>query len=352
MERLRKITSRLSIRQSFVFFVGCFLVIDIILCFSTSVLATYFKMENYSSVTGIATVTYSTLCLIMADVLFYYVKLKKPIELIKKAAVRIAGNDLDFSIRYDSMDEMGELCRAFEYMRKNLQENNRMMWRQMEERKKVNSVFAHNMRTPLTVLKGYLEMYEVQPEELEASEIKQNAIVMKKHIARLENYIDALNELQRSEDIRYCPKRTEWGSLKEQVIQTVEILCRKAGKEFLFGSEPEISDKRELLIDTDIFSQLLDNLISNALRYARNKIEVGLFLEQGKIRLVVKDDGNGFSQAALKNALLPFFTESENSANRGLGLYISNLLCRIHNGCLSIENGENGAVVTAELSEK
>lgn len=351
MERLRNIMGKLSIRQSFVLFVVCFLVLDIALCLGTSASATFFGMQNYSRFMSIAIIIYSTLCLILADILFYYVKLKKPINLIKMSAERISNSDLDFTLQYDSMDEMGKLCSVIEYMRENLQENNRTMWRQMEERRKVNSVFAHDMRTPLTILKGYLEIFEMQPEELDVSEIRQNALVMKKHIERMENYVDALNELQKVEDICFCPKRTEWGSLIEQVRQSVEILCRKADKKFLFKTEPEDSN-RVLYLDTDILAQLVDNLISNAVRYSKETVEVSLSLESGHICMVVEDDGSGFSQAALNNAFIPFYSESESSTNRGLGLYISNLLCQIHNGSLSIANGNKGAIITVLLPEK
>lgn len=53
---------------------------------------------------------------------------------------------------------MGALCASFEEMRRALWENNRVMWRQMEERKRLNAAFAHDLRTPLTVLRGYAGM--------------------------------------------------------------------------------------------------------------------------------------------------------------------------------------------------
>ena len=90
--------------------------------------------------------------------LFYRRKLKKPIELLEAAYRKVAENDLDFVLRYDSMDEMGKLCEAFEKMRRSLSENNREMWRQMEERKRLNAAFSHDLRTPLTVLKGHASM--------------------------------------------------------------------------------------------------------------------------------------------------------------------------------------------------
>ena len=61
------------------------------------------------------------------------------------SANRIAENDLDFSIAYDRNDEMGLLCKAFEKMRSALEKNNREMWRQMNERKKLNAAFSHDL---------------------------------------------------------------------------------------------------------------------------------------------------------------------------------------------------------------
>lgn len=72
----------------------------------------------------------------------------------------ISNNNLNFSIKYDSKDELGELCSSFETMRFTLANNFSEMWRQMEERKQLNAAFAHDLRTPLTVLKGYNEILQ------------------------------------------------------------------------------------------------------------------------------------------------------------------------------------------------
>lgn len=84
---------------------------------------------------------------------FTEAKLETPLCILTTSANRIAENDLDFSIVYDKDDEMGLLCKAFEKMRSALESNNREMWRQMNERKKLNAAFSHDLRTPLTVTK-------------------------------------------------------------------------------------------------------------------------------------------------------------------------------------------------------
>ncbi|GJM71848.1 hypothetical protein HMSSN036_40640 [Paenibacillus macerans] len=86
--------------------------------------------------------------ILLAAFLFYRNKLKKPIALINRSARKIAESDLDFSLRYDSKDEMGKLCASLETMRQALEENNRSMWRMMEEHRRLNAAFAHDLRTP------------------------------------------------------------------------------------------------------------------------------------------------------------------------------------------------------------
>lgn len=94
----------------------------------------------------------------LAALVYYRIKLKKPLRILSDATNRIANNDLDFTISYEKDDEFGKLCVAFEKMRCCLEDGSRNMWRQIEERKRLNASFSHDMRTPLTVLEGNLDI--------------------------------------------------------------------------------------------------------------------------------------------------------------------------------------------------
>ena len=78
---------------------------------------------------------------ILCAIWFYRRKLKGPLAILDDASARIAADQLDFTIIYDSRDEMGRLCASFEKMRSDLLENQRTMWRQMEERSRLNAAF-------------------------------------------------------------------------------------------------------------------------------------------------------------------------------------------------------------------
>lgn len=99
-------------------------------------------------------------------------------------------------MKYDSADEMGRLCGSFEVMRAALEKIKKEMWRAMEERKRLNAAFAHDLRTPLTVLRGCNEMLQLTGNEQE----RHTADMMQKHIRRLENYAGSMSSVQRLED--------------------------------------------------------------------------------------------------------------------------------------------------------
>ena len=73
---------------------------------------------------------------------------------------------LDFHVVYENQDELGQLCKEFENMRSQLEENNRIVWHMIEEEKALRAAIAHDIRSPLSVLKGYQEMLlEFVPED-------------------------------------------------------------------------------------------------------------------------------------------------------------------------------------------
>ena len=96
--------------------------------------------------------------LLTSVALFYHMKLKRPIGVLLNGITRIQNNDLDFSLSVLSNDEMGRLCAAFEGMRGELLKTNRLLWQQAEERKRLNAAFSHDLRNPITVLKGTVKL--------------------------------------------------------------------------------------------------------------------------------------------------------------------------------------------------
>ena len=286
-------------------------------------------------------------CFILAGFVFYRSKIRRPLMLLTTSANRIAENDLNFSIVYDKDDEMGLLCKAFEKMHSALESNNREMWRQMNERKKLNAAFSHDLRTPLTVIEGHLGILQkyTPQEKLSADDIMQTYAAMARQIERLKNYTSSMNTLQRLEDVPIVRKQLAAGDFTARLNDTAEMICE--------NKKLSISDKTaatSLCVDPEIVLQVFENLLSNAVRYAKSSISIQYAATNDTFSITVSDDGTGFDHTALKSATNPFYTtEKKTSAGQhlGLGLNICKILCERHNGNISLSNGiETGASVT------
>ena len=289
----------------------------------------------------VATPIYSAFCIIAAALLFYRNRLKKPLVELRTASEKIANNDLDFSIDYDNNDELGQLCASFEIMRTTLADNFSKMWRQVEERKALNAAFAHDLRTPLTVLKGYNEMLQAS----ENPQTQETATIMGKHISRMESYVSSMSNLRRMEDAQPEYKLIDLQTVASSLYDSAKIVCAKNGKELILQNDMPVS---QLSLDGAFVSQVSNNLISNAVRYARTAVTISFALRDNGLLLSVSDDGKGFDKNGLQKATSPYYTEESNhSEHFGLGLYICKLLCEHHNGYLKIENTASGAKVSA-----
>lgn len=288
---------------------------------------------------------YITVCVSVAALLFYRVKMKKPLAVLEEASERISNSDLDFSILYQSKDEMGKLCASFELMRSALMENNRLMWRQVEQRKRLNAAFAHDLRTPLTVLHGQLEM--AQQSENPPSE--KTTAAMARQIERMERYVDSMSSLQKMEDVQPQYHSVVIADLVQSIQQMASVVCDSASKQVHFQNQTQ---SETVVLDESMVLQAVENMVSNAARYAKESVKIS-FMQQGDmLNIGVYDDGEGFSAEGINHAAEPFYTADPNRANHfGLGLYISELLCRHHGGGIEIKN-DNGAAVTASFCIK
>lgn len=290
-------------------------------------------------------------CMLLTGAVFYYRELKKPIGALMQASKKISENQLDFTMDYHKKNELGELCEAFEEMRSELYNNNLKLWHTLEERKRLNSAFSHDLRTPLTVLRGYVDYLEkyVPEEKVPEEKLLSVLALMSGQIGRLEHYTQKMNDAQKLEDL--VPNRVEIAVAElEKIIRDAGgLLCGK--KEFVCTMS---FDCECCYIDPELLMQVYENLIANAFRYGEKAVHVDCRAEDGVLRIVVEDDGGGFTQEGLRSAAEPFFRDEKepDKTHFGLGLYICRILCEKCGGRLTIENSGNGGRVTAAFDCK
>lgn len=291
----------------------------------------------------------SLLCILLTGIIFYNRKLKEPLHLFDDASSRIASGDLDFSVHYDNRNEMGKLARSFETMRSALLENHREMWRMMEQRKQLNAAFAHDLRTPLTVLRGYTEYLQAYVPQKRVSEEKLLSTVQLMHayVTRLEGYTTSMSNLQNLEEVQPHPKDVSFANLCARLQSAANML--RGTHRLRFDCEGEGS----LCIDPNLVTQVLENLVSNASRYARAEICTNVRLDGKTLRVTVSDDGPGFSAKMLSKGIAPYNRRKDEEAlseHYGLGLYICSVLCERHGGSLALPTMGGSSCIEATFA--
>lgn len=304
---------------------------------------------------------YAFVGMIVTICIFYQKRLRRPLFILQDSMEKIRRNDLDFQIRYESKDEMGQLCNSFEEMRRELLLGKEEMWKLIERQKELNAAFAHDLRTPLTVLKGYTDFLARYIPEGKVSQEKMldTLALMSDHLRRLEEYSYTMKGVRSLEEVPFAPEQMGLKSLRRRISEVVfalnqigDVLIQYTGDE---GESKEESEERLYWIDDNLVMEVLENVLSNAIRYARTRIEVSsdYHVEVGDLVLTIRDDGAGFSGEQLQKALKPYYKEYKGEASDehfGIGLHISRELCKKHGGTLNIANSiRGGAVVTASF---
>lgn len=301
-----------------------------------------------------------TLALLFTASAFYRLKLKEPLELLSKSASQIIAGNLDFVIKSRSRDELGQLCIAFETMRQALLDNNRSLWQQTQERKRLNAAFSHNLRNPLTVLKGSAKLARqgLLSGAADTAFLSEHLSLIESYTNRLERYVETMSRIQKLEEISPDLEETDYESVALKLEKNLSFLVLDAGKRLHFQAR---ACPHSILIDTSILFQIAENLVSNALRFAAEHISVSCHVKDEMLILSVRDDGCGFPASLLKNGIRPFQKGNEDAEHFGMGLYTCELLASRHGGWIRIGSApaldidsfgqtlETGAVAYAAL---
>lgn len=342
---------------------------------------------------------------------FYRRHIGGPLSVLEAAADRIARQDLDFQIGAVRGRELGRLGAAMEGMRSSLLATQRELWRTAEDRRRLNAAFAHDLRTPVTVLKGTLEMARMKADRAGSGEdVRKTLDTLSGQANRLESYAQLMSRVTKLEDREVmrsaCAPSDVARVLERQAAGYVATRgngCKLlfslgdgmraagagdggaaapdaggavgAGVEHAAGpclehaAVPDAEHAAEpcpelLSIDMQLVEEVLGNLLGNACDHARSKVAVSVDLLQPKqgslaagargdvcLELVVTDDGRGFTAEALHHGCDPFYSEAKSAEHFGLGLNIARTLARLHGGAVELGNLEGGgACVTATFA--
>lgn len=214
---------------------------------------------------------------------------------------------------------------------------------------------SHELKTPITSIKGFLETLKEGAMDDPENAIRFLNIIMK-HTDRLDSIIEDLLSLSRIErDAEKGEIALQTRSIGDVVDSVVKACTRKAG---LRGNElrPWVEPGLTAKINAVLLEQAIVNLVDNAVKYSApgTPVDIEATASGGQIAIKVKDQGCGISREHLSRIFERFYrvdkARSRNVGGTGLGLSIVKHIVNAHGGKISVESSPNkGSVFTIFL---
>ncbi|HEX9921908.1 MAG TPA: ATP-binding protein [Anaerolineae bacterium] len=268
--------------------------------------------------------------LVLGSVLFF--QIVRPLRSLSTAAQGIAQGDLSRRAHVGAQDEVGRVALTFNHMVESLQ-------RYAAERQNMIADIAHELRTPLSVIQSNLEamvdgVLPASPEEL--TSLHQETLLLNRLISDLRTL-----SLAEAGQLRLEKQPVDPGALVRQVGERLRL---RAEEKNISLEIQAAADLPEIQADPERLTQVITNLVDNALRYtpAGTRVTVAAQPAPGGIELLVSDTGPGIPPEELPHVFDRFW-RVEKSRNRatggsGLGLAIVKQLIEAHGGQVQVKS--------------
>lgn len=278
----------------------------------------------------------------------------KPLGATSEAARQVASGDLDVALPRSRVREVTELNTTFEVMTTELKRSLEQQAELEQERRLLIGAVAHDLRTPLFTLRGYLEGLETGLADTPEKRERYLAIAQDKAL-ELERLIADLFDYTRLEYLDQAPERQRLDlvALLQHLVEGMSPQAAEKGVQLRFDEPVEPCF---VVGDAHLLTRAVENLLDNALRHTPGggSVRVDCRASAETITFSVSDTGTGIPEADLPHIFTPLF-RGETSRNRrtggaGLGLTIARRILLAHGGDLEAgNNSEGGAIFTGHL---
>lgn len=258
--------------------------------------------------------------------------LTRPVRELTDATQAMASGALQQQVVVRSQDEIGQLANSFNKMSSDLARSSQL-------RKQMTADLAHDLRTPLAILRGYIE-------GLKEGRIQGTPALfalLYEEVEHLQRLIEDLRVLSLA-DAGELPLNTR--------LVDPAALVERAGLAHIVPAEEQglalrvesAQDLPSIAVDTDRMAQVLNNLVANALRHThQGEIVLSAAAGDQQVRLSVRDTGSGISPEDLPFVFDRFYRgdkarQRSDGDSSGLGLAIAKAIVEAHGGSLSVES--------------
>ncbi|QOR36716.1 HAMP domain-containing histidine kinase [Clostridium sp. 'deep sea'] len=272
-------------------------------------------------------------------------KMLIPLNQLNSSAKAIANKDFTKEVTYNKNDEMGKFCNAFNDMKQQLLISRQNLVQESEARKLLIGNIAHDLRTPITSIKGYIEGL-------------QDGIVKDKQA--LERYYKVINDKTNELDFLindlFTFSQLELGQLKvnQKPVKKLDLLKPYLNKEYevpIVIAESCLVENELLYIDKKQIDRVFRNIIVNSVKFGANNINICCRVVNDFLQITITDNGIGIESNNIKKVFERFFTYVPNNAEKaggsGMGLAICKEIVELHNGQIKAksEKGEGTSIV-------
>lgn len=276
-------------------------------------------------------------------------KINDPLQILIEATHKIQQRDLDFSIDYKGKNEISKVLDAFEDMRKELKHSLLAQWKSEEERREMLAAISHDFRTPMTIIQGHVENLLENPSRNQERFQRYLETILRntQRVVRLMNDFRIVTEID-SPEFSLHPAKINIQEYVDSKYHEFLVVTRSCGITLLLDYKDMRLNPEAMYIDVDRLSQIIDNIMANALRYTPNggRISWKVQAEEKILKIAIEDSGKGIPDDQVDQLFNKFYqadpSRSETKEHSGLGLYIVKSLVEKHGGTVSARSNHSG----------
>lgn len=289
--------------------------------------------------------------IVICLVLWIYHSIVTPIHMLQLATQNIKNGNLDFEVQVQNKDEIGELCEDFEEMRKRLKDNAEEKLRSEQQNKELISNISHDLKTPITAIKGYVEGLMDGVADTPEKQNKYLQTVYSKAID-MDHLINELSFYSKidTNKIPYTFSRINVAGYFEDCA---EDLGRELEEEYIeFIYENDVDASVQMIADAEQIKRVINNIVGNSKKYsdkADTKIHMTVKDVGDFVQVEIEDNGKGIAAKDLPYIFDRFYrTDASRNSSRGgsgIGLSIVKKIMEDHGGKIWVTSKEGVGTV-------
>lgn len=264
---------------------------------------------------------------------------------------KIEKQDLDFQIESSGIFEVDRALFALEHLKQALKTSLTEQWQADKLRQDQISALAHDLKTPLTIIRGNTELlYDMAltDNQKECTDYIEGSVV------QMQDYVETLIDMTKTrESLSFHPQNVKLSSLLHEIHTQAKGLCAVKNIHLEWC---ENFNREYILADSEQLIRAFANVLSNATEHtpAGKTVFFDMYEKDSFILCSIVDTGNGFSPEALKRATEQFYMDEQSRHSKshyGIGLYVANSIITQHGGQLILSNSEKtgGAQVVIKI---